>query len=84
MVLLVTLLELALDACRWPVGEDEDEQHLFCGEAVAREGAVYCAVHASLAYVPVRRPERRRATSQDLKIARVALAGAADPKEPRS
>lgn len=47
----VTLLELLLDACRWPVTDNPNM--LFCGER-ADEGCPYCKRHRSLAYVSQR------------------------------
>lgn len=44
----VTLMELAVDTCRWPVHGD-GEPALFCG-AVTAEGKPYCPKHCSDAY----------------------------------
>jgi GcrA cell cycle regulator len=56
-----SLLELAQDRCRWPVGNRGDHSgaanFVFCGNQVV-EGFSYCAGHARMAY---RSPERRRA-----------------------
>jgi hypothetical protein len=40
------LLKLTLGQCKWPVRDDNrGVADLFCGEAVAEEGAVYCPTH---------------------------------------
>jgi GcrA cell cycle regulator len=52
-----SLLDLAQDKCRWPVGDPCTADFAYCGnQAVA--GISYCAGHARMAY---RVPARRRA-----------------------
>src|SRR5579863_10002 len=52
-----SLLELAQDKCRWPVGDPCAADFVYCGnQAIA--GFSYCAGHARMAY---RVPARRRA-----------------------
>ena len=52
-----SLLELAPDKCRWPVGDPCAADFAYCGnQAIA--GFSYCAGHARMAY---RVPARRRA-----------------------
>jgi GcrA cell cycle regulator len=57
----VTLMELTLSSCRWPIG---DGPFLFCGalEADGATGRSYCPYHHALAYTPAPRPHRRAPT----------------------
>lgn len=43
----VSLLDLADNACRWPVGAGEGSAQLFCGDHAGRRG--YCERHAGVA-----------------------------------
>ncbi len=52
-----SLLELARDKCRWPVGDPGAAGFAFCGNDAAA-GFSYCAGHARMAY---RSSARRRA-----------------------
>jgi GcrA cell cycle regulator len=52
-----SLIDLAHDRCRWPVGDPAAADFVFCGNAVV-PGFSYCAGHARMAY---RAPARRRA-----------------------
>ena len=52
-----SLLELAHNKCRWPVGDPNAADFAFCGNDAAA-GFSYCAGHARMAY---RAPARRRA-----------------------
>ena len=52
-----SLLELAQDKCRWPVGDPGAADFAFCGNEAAA-GFSYCAGHARMAY---RSSARRRA-----------------------
>jgi GcrA cell cycle regulator len=52
-----SLLDLAQGTCRWPVGDPNDADFAFCGNA-ALGGFSYCVGHARMAY---RSPARRRA-----------------------
>jgi hypothetical protein len=49
----VYLLELEHNQCRYPVAEDNDGQHLFCGKVKEETGA-YCTKHRDIAYVKSR------------------------------
>ena len=52
-----SLIDIAADKCRWPLGDPHAADFAFCGnEAVP--GLSYCVGHARMAY---RLPERRRA-----------------------
>jgi len=47
----ITLADLTLFSCRWPIGNPHDlTMFRFCGEA-ARCGSSYCKQHARLAYL---------------------------------
>lgn len=46
---LVTVLTIARDMCRWPVGEPRASDFHFCGVGT-EEGSVYCAHHMQLAH----------------------------------
>ncbi len=52
----VTLMDLGLSHCRWPLGDPLGPATLFCG-AKAGDIGPYCAWHAKIAYQP---PEQRR------------------------
>jgi hypothetical protein len=45
-----TLIDLPPGSCHWPVGENEDGEHLFCGEPIAAKS--YCRHCYALAYLP--------------------------------
>lgn len=44
-----TLTELAIDKCRWPIGDPCEADFVFCGNN-AVTGFSYCAGHARMAY----------------------------------
>ena len=52
-----SLLEIAADACHWPLGDPHAADFAFCGNT-AVPGLSYCVGHARMAY---RLPVRRRA-----------------------
>ena len=65
-----SLVDLGRNECRWPVGEGEDGQHLFCADPRAKAGKPYCAHHLALAYpAPVVRPRRAKLHAMDAKAA---------------
>ena len=48
----VTLTDLTLHSCRWPIGDPKDKEFHFCGkEAIL--GKPYCAEHIMVAYVGI-------------------------------
>jgi GcrA cell cycle regulator len=57
-----TLLELAENKCRWPIGDPGAADFFFCGGKTV-ESLPYCAYHSRIAYQPVndRRRDRRTA-----------------------
>ncbi|HYE00575.1 MAG TPA: GcrA family cell cycle regulator [Alphaproteobacteria bacterium] len=52
--LVMRLERLGPRACRWPIGDPQQEGFAFCGRQA--DGGAYCAAHASLAH-----PRRRQA-----------------------
>jgi GcrA cell cycle regulator len=47
----VTLMQLRMSSCRWPLGDPMSETFLYCGEP--KDGiSVYCACHSARAYTP--------------------------------
>ncbi len=53
----IALVELTEKTCKWPLGDPQDEDFSFCGNAV-KEDTPYCEYHCSMAYQPA--TERRR------------------------
>ncbi len=49
----VTLMDLKLTSCRWPIGDPKDEDFHFCG-ADTVTGKPYCAEHCKLAYTSLK------------------------------
>lgn len=47
----VTLLELNETTCRWPIGDPQDADFVFCG-ARPETGLPYCSKHCRMAYNP--------------------------------
>lgn len=54
----VTLLDLQEHHCRWPFGDPQTRDFVFCG-ADKVDGHSYCARHCRLSYQPMRRPKHR-------------------------
>ncbi len=53
---MLTLLELQLNDCRWPMGDPRDPAFRYCGQRINRHS--YCAAHSRLAFETT---EQRRA-----------------------
>ena len=49
----VTLMDLKLTSCRWPIGDPKDEDFHFCG-ADTVTGKPYCAEHCKIAYTSLK------------------------------
>lgn len=49
----VSLLELKLNSCRWPIGDPKDADFHFCG-ADTVTGKPYCEEHCKLAYTSLK------------------------------
>lgn len=49
----ITLIDLKMNSCRWPIGDPKDEDFHFCG-ADTITGKPYCAEHCKLAYTSLR------------------------------
>lgn len=49
----MTLLDLKLNSCRWPIGEPKDADFHFCGKDTVT-GKPYCAEHCKVAYTSLK------------------------------
>ncbi|MBP5344070.1 MAG: global cell cycle regulator GcrA-like protein [Alphaproteobacteria bacterium] len=49
----ISILDLKLNTCRWPIGEPTDPDFHFCGENTV-VGKPYCAKHCILAYTTIK------------------------------
>ncbi len=49
----VSLLDLKLNSCRWPIGEPKDADFHFCGKDTVT-GKPYCSEHCKLAYTSLK------------------------------
>ena len=49
----VSLLDLKLNSCRWPIGEPKDADFHFCGKDTVT-GKPYCREHCKLAYTSLK------------------------------
>ena len=49
----VSLMDLKLNSCRWPIGDPKDEDFHFCG-ADTVTGKPYCAEHCKIAYTSLK------------------------------
>lgn len=49
----VTLMDLKLTSCRWPIGDPKDADFHFCGKP-AQTGKPYCPEHCKIAYISLR------------------------------
>ncbi|MGN1063294.1 MAG: GcrA family cell cycle regulator, partial [Alphaproteobacteria bacterium] len=49
----VTLLDLKLTSCRWPMGDPEEADFHFCGKNTVT-GKPYCAEHCKIAYTSLK------------------------------
>lgn len=49
----VTLMDLKMNSCRWPIGDPKDEDFHFCG-ADTVTGKPYCSEHCKIAYTSLR------------------------------
>lgn len=50
----ITIIELNGQTCRWPFGDPATTEFFYCGDPIACEGKVYCAMHCLMAYLPPR------------------------------
>lgn len=60
----MTLLDLKLNSCRWPIGEPKDADFHFCGKDTVT-GKPYCAEHCKIAYTSLK--ELANQNKNDLK-----------------
>lgn len=49
----VTLMDLKINSCRWPIGDPKDEDFHFCGADVVT-GKPYCSEHCKIAYTSLK------------------------------
>ncbi|MBQ8557253.1 MAG: global cell cycle regulator GcrA-like protein [Alphaproteobacteria bacterium] len=49
----ITLLDLRLNSCRWPIGEIKDPDFHFCGKD-CQTGKPYCPEHCKIAYTSLK------------------------------
>jgi GcrA cell cycle regulator len=49
----VSLLDLKMNSCRWPIGEPKDADFHFCGKDTVT-GKPYCAEHCKIAYTSLK------------------------------
>lgn len=54
----ISLLELNLHTCRWPIGDPATDDFHFCGGKVETSD-VYCEVHRKIAYQPAKRKQKQ-------------------------
>lgn len=50
---IMTLLDLKMNSCRWPIGEVKDENFHFCGKE-CQTGKPYCPEHCKIAYTSLK------------------------------
>ena len=53
--------------CRWPLGEPEEIDFMFCGRKT-NEGFVYCQAHHKQAYQPLSKVRERRKIKKKFRI----------------
>lgn len=49
----VSLMDLKLNSCRWPIGDPKDEDFHFCGAGTVT-GKPYCSEHCKIAYTSLK------------------------------
>ncbi|MDR2902829.1 MAG: hypothetical protein LBU87_07000 [Lactobacillales bacterium] len=49
----VTLMDLKLNSCRWPIGDPKDPDFHFCGKQIVT-GKPYCSEHCKMAYTSIK------------------------------
>ncbi len=49
----MTLMDLKLNSCRWPIGDPQDPDFHFCGENTVT-GKPYCPNHCKIAYTSIK------------------------------
>ena len=53
--------------CRWPLGEPEESDFMFCGRNT-KEGVVYCQSHHKQAYQPLSKVRERNRTKKKFRL----------------
>lgn len=59
----VSLMELKLTSCRWPIGDPKDPDFHFCGNQT-QTGKSYCPDHCKMAYISLRELNQQNAKNQ--------------------
>jgi GcrA cell cycle regulator len=70
------LLELSAGTCRWPIGDPESADFMFCGAAPVK-GRAYCRAHCLIAYRPESAERLPRTRRRRLRTIFVRAAGRA-------
>lgn len=68
----ITLMDLKLNSCRWPIGDPKDDDFHFCG-ADSVTGKPYCAEHCKLAYTSLKELTLQNAKAKKEKEEQQAL-----------
>lgn len=68
----ITLMDLKLNSCRWPIGDPNDEDFHFCG-ADTVTGKPYCAEHCKIAYTSLKELTLQNAKAKKEKEEQEAL-----------
>ncbi len=50
---VITLMDLKMNSCRWPIGELKDDDFHFCGKE-CQTGKPYCPEHCKIAYTSLK------------------------------
>ena len=53
--------------CRWPLGEPEENDFMFCGRNT-KEGVVYCQAHHKQAYQPLSKVRERKRIKKKFRL----------------
>lgn len=71
----MTLMELRLNSCRWPIGDPKDANFHFCGADTAL-GKPYCPEHCKIAYTSLKELASQNAKAAEAKQKAAAEAAA--------
>lgn len=73
----ITLLDLKLNSCRWPIGDPSDDDFHFCG-ADTVTGKPYCSEHCKIAYTSLKELTLQNAKAKKEKEEQALLEQQAD------
>ena len=68
----ITLMDLKLNSCRWPIGDPSDDDFHFCG-ADTVTGKPYCSEHCKIAYTSLKELTLQNAKAKKEKEEQEAL-----------